>query len=208
MRVLMVSANTEQVNMTVLPLGMACVASAVEYGGHDIRVVNLMRPEHVSRFLVPVIEKFSPEVIGISVRNIDDQNMNAPKFLLSEVKPVIAECRSRSDSPIVLGGPGYSIFPQSVLDYLGADFGIQGEGEWEMLELLSRLETNEDLDGLNGLWVPGRGLMAPPFRNPRLNAYPMPDPAVHLDPRLPQIGKDTMMPFQTRRGCPMNCSYS
>ncbi|MBS3809004.1 MAG: hypothetical protein KGY38_02470 [Desulfobacterales bacterium] len=43
MRVLMVSANTEQVNMTVLPLGMACVASAVEYGGHDI-LLRLQRP--------------------------------------------------------------------------------------------------------------------------------------------------------------------
>ncbi|MGM0452244.1 MAG: B12-binding domain-containing radical SAM protein [Thermodesulfobacteriota bacterium] len=207
MRVLMVSANTEQLNMPVLPVGMACVAAAIEHAGHEIRVVNLMRPEHVEKSLAPAIAEFAPDVIGISVRNIDDQNMQAPNFLLSQVKPVIAECRSLADAPIVLGGPGYSIFPESALAYLGADYGIQGEGEWAMIELLARLEKNASLAGLNGLWIPGTGLMAPPFRNRDLDAYPMPLPGRHLDLPPDVDSRELMVPFQTRRGCPMNCSY-
>jgi hypothetical protein len=35
MRVLMVSANTEQLNMPVLSLGMACVSAAIQSAGHD-----------------------------------------------------------------------------------------------------------------------------------------------------------------------------
>lgn len=207
MRVLMISANTEQVSIPVLPLGLACVSAAVEHSGHDIRVVNLMEPRHVDRLLVPAIEAFVPDVIGISVRNIDDQNRDAPNFLLSRVKPVIEECRRRSNAPIVLGGAGYSIFPESALDYLGADFGIQGEGEWAMCELLGRMEKNAPLDGLNGLWRPGKGLAAPPFRNRQMDAYPMPEPGIHLS--TGPYGKDheLMVPFQTRRGCSMNCSY-
>ena len=34
-----------------------------------------------------------PDVIGISVRNIDDQNMNSPQFLLANIKNVVAVCR-------------------------------------------------------------------------------------------------------------------
>ncbi len=207
MRVLMVSANTEQLNMPVLPVGMACVAAAIEHAGHEIRVVNLMRPEHVEKSLCPAIEDFAPEVIGISVRNIDDQNMDSPHFLLPQVKPVIAECRRRADAPIVVGGPGYSIFPESALAYLEADYGIQGEGEWAMIELLARFEKNASPEGVNGLWIPGRGLMAPPFRNRDLDAYPMPVPGRHLDLPPDVDGRELMVPFQTRRGCPMNCSY-
>ena len=57
------------------------------------------------------IAQFRPEVIGISVRNIDDQNMADPKFLLPAVRDVVATCRSACNAPIVVGGAGYSIFP-------------------------------------------------------------------------------------------------
>ena len=207
MRVLMVSANTEQINMPVLPLGMACVSAAVESAGHDIRVVNLMEKQHVSRLLAPAIDEFAPEVIGVSVRNIDDQNMGAPIFLLPRVKSVIDECRSRCKAPIVVGGPGYSIFPGSALKYLGADFGIQGEGERAMIDFLERIENNTPLDCLNGLWTPDKGLMAPVLHDQNLDDYPMPKPGVHLS--VPPVGnsRKIMVPFQTRRGCAMNCSY-
>ena len=35
MKVLLISANTEQINMPVLPLGMAFVARAAEDAGHE-----------------------------------------------------------------------------------------------------------------------------------------------------------------------------
>ena len=37
-----------------------------------------------------------PEVVGISVRNIDDQARENPQFLLAQVKPITAACRSSS----------------------------------------------------------------------------------------------------------------
>ena len=42
MKILLISANTEQINMPVLPLGMACVAAAAQNAGHDVNTVNLM----------------------------------------------------------------------------------------------------------------------------------------------------------------------
>ena len=42
MKVLLISANTEQINMPVLPLGMAYVAAAAQNAGHEVNTVNLM----------------------------------------------------------------------------------------------------------------------------------------------------------------------
>lgn len=93
MRVVFISANTEQINMPVLPIGMARVAAATEKNGHEINILNLMRPEHVHRCLDDVLLSFRPDVIGISVRNIDDQNREPPHFLLPPVKQIVQECR-------------------------------------------------------------------------------------------------------------------
>ncbi|MFP4452594.1 MAG: hypothetical protein ACLFPI_04400, partial [Desulfobacterales bacterium] len=65
MRVVFISANTEQVNMPVLPIGMARVAAATEKNGHEIKILNLMRPEHVDLTLEDVLLSFKPDVIGI-----------------------------------------------------------------------------------------------------------------------------------------------
>ena len=44
-----------------------------------------------------------------------------------------------SDSPIVLGGAGYSMFPESALAYLDADYGVAGEGEIAFPDLVRPL---------------------------------------------------------------------
>jgi hypothetical protein len=126
MKVLLVSANTEQFNMPAMPLGLACVAEAAKNAGHDITMLDLMFEADVSATLKSGIAKFSPECIGVAVRNIDDQNPENPMFLLEKVKEIVTICRDLSSTPIVLGGAGYSMFPESVLAYLDADFGIEG----------------------------------------------------------------------------------
>ncbi|WP_051328086.1 B12-binding domain-containing radical SAM protein [Desulfatirhabdium butyrativorans] len=207
MNILLISANTEQINMPVLPLGMACIAAAAESRGHGVRLVNLMAPEDLQRLLPEAFAQFSPDLIGITVRNIDDQRMRPSKFLLPAVKTVIDVCRSQSSAPILLGGAGFSIFAEQTLDFLEADFGIQGEGEAAFLGLLDRLGAGQPVQDIAGLWVRGEGLLAPPDRNLSLNAYPLPQPESHL--ALPaRDRRDTILvPFQTRRGCPMRCSY-
>ena len=42
MRALLISANTEQLQMPVLPMGLACVAAAAEHAGHEVKLLNLM----------------------------------------------------------------------------------------------------------------------------------------------------------------------
>jgi radical SAM superfamily enzyme YgiQ (UPF0313 family) len=204
MRVLMISANTETINMLVPPVGLACVAAATLQAGHEVRVLDLLAARDPGDAIRGAARDFHPEVIGISIRNIDDQNMKQPRSLLQGAKEAVSCCRSVSDAPIVLGGAGYSIFPESSLRYLGADMGIQGEGEKAFPLLLGRLEEKADLS-IPGLYLPGEGLQAERTFIHDLDGYPLPDPS--LMP-LPDTGREkTWLPLQTRRGCPLRCNY-
>ena len=207
MRVLLISANTEQINMPVLPLGLAYVAAALDEQGHTLRMLNLMMQTDTQKALHEAIDEFNPEIIGISVRNIDDQNMENPRFLLEAVKEVVTNCRKYSDATIVLGGAGYSIFPQATLDFLDADIGIQGEGESAFLTLLNGLHKKKALSEIPGLYLPGQKSQKEPEYIKSLTDIPLPLPDVHLSTPSTLKDQEIWIPFQSRRGCPMDCSY-
>jgi radical SAM superfamily enzyme YgiQ (UPF0313 family) len=148
---------------------------------------------------------FCPDVIGISVRNIDDQNMQNPRFLLDETRTVIETCRATSSAPIVLGGAGYSLFPDAVLAYLRADYGVVGDGEEVFPALLDCLARQVDPCSLPGVHAAGIPQALQPTFAAALDALPLPDESVWaaLDPATP----DLWIPVQSRRGCPNDCSY-
>lgn len=190
--------------MTTLPLGLACVAAATRKSGHDVAMVDLMIEKDVHSALKETIEGFRPDIIGISVRNIDDQNMENPRFLLDRAKEIVSGCRSLSKAKIVLGGAGYSIFPEKVLSFLGADMGIQGEGEVAFPALIERIEQGTDLSGVWGLYLRGKGLQCKRRYTKNLDTLPLPGTGLWA---FPSQKEDLWMPVQTRRGCPLNCSY-
>ena len=204
MRVLLISANTERINTLPLPLGLACVAAACRRAGHDVILLNLMFEGDAESAIRGRIEEFRPEVIGISVRNVDDQNMDAPKFLLPPVREVVATCRRLCDAPTVLGGAGYSIFPESALRYLGANMGIRGEGETTFPAVLERVERLAPVSGLPGLYLPGQPPTGRSFVT-NLDDLPLPDPRLFIPSLSGSV--DFWVPVQSRRGCPMDCSF-
>jgi radical SAM superfamily enzyme YgiQ (UPF0313 family) len=246
MKVLLISANTETLAMPTLPLGLASVAAATRQAGHDVSWLNLMFEGEPKSAVQAAIEDFRPNLIGISVRNIDDQNMLQPRFLLASVRQVVAACRTFSDAPLVLGGAGYSIFPQAALRYLGADMGVQGEGEAVFPLLLDRISKGEQVSDLPGLHLPGRFVSSRSSSFPRkrestadvdpslrggdtrsltewtsdavtnqerpprhfeknLDVLPQPEPRSWIPSRADH--PNLWVPVQTRRGCPLGCSY-
>ncbi|MGD0499680.1 MAG: radical SAM protein [Bryobacteraceae bacterium] len=204
MRVLLISANTERTAIIPLPLGPAFVAAACRRAGHETVLLDLMSERDAIPAIQQRIEEFRPGVIGISVRNIDDQNMASPKFLLPAVREVVAVCRRLCDAPIVLGGPGYSMFPESVLRFLHADMGIRGEGEIVFPAVLERLESGSDPYGLPGVYLPGHPPAGVTF-SASLEDLPLPEPELWLSAAR-QSG-DCWIPVQGKRGCPMGCSF-
>ncbi len=205
MKVLLVSINREEINMPAWPLGLACVAASTEDAGHDVTALDLRRVDDPRSALSEALTLTRPEIVGLSVRNVDDQNMEQPAFFLDEVKEAVHICNSLSNAPIVLGGAGYSLFPQSSLEYVGADMGIQGEGESVFPILLDRMAEKADLSQVPGLFLRGTGLQAKRSYVTDLDRIPLPSPGL-LFPSDYRSG-DFWLPVQTRRGCPLNCSY-
>ena len=205
MRVLFISANREDINMPTLPMGLGCVAAATQKANHDVLFVDLLTASDIRPVIKKTIDEFAPQVIGISVRNIDDQVMNSTRFMLDQAKAVVSLCKKLSNAPLVLGGAGYSMFPQSALEYLGADMGIQGEGEVAFPVLLKHIEQQTDLSGVPGLYLRGRGLQAKRSYIKDLDSLPFPEPSLLVSAN--GASANYWLPFQTRRGCPLDCSY-
>ncbi|MGC8659244.1 MAG: B12-binding domain-containing radical SAM protein [Desulfomonilaceae bacterium] len=205
MKVLMISVNAEEVYMSTWPLGLACVTESVRASGHTVKFVDLMGADDLLGVTRESVENFNPDVIGISVRNIDSQKMTAQKFFPETARDIVACCKSITPAPIILGGAGYSIYPESLLDYLQADMGIQGEGETPFVQAVERIGKGASLEGVPGLYISGRGMRGPRRFEKNLDDLPLPD-VPWFAGSVPKNG-DFWMPVQTRRGCPMGCSY-
>ncbi|MEE4356997.1 MAG: radical SAM protein [Desulfococcaceae bacterium] len=205
MKILLISANTEKINMPTLPMGLGFVAAAVKRKGYDVRFLDLMEAENPKKRLAESLGEFPPDMIGISIRNVDDQCSENPRFLLKEAGEIVRICKNLSSAPTVLGGAGYSLFPTAALDFLEADMGIQGEGEKIFTELADRISAGKTLSDIPGLYIRGKGLQAPRTYIRRPEQWPFPDPELFDAGRFQNPAY--YLPFQTRRGCPMQCSY-
>jgi len=204
MNVLLISANTETMNVPPLPLGPACVAAAARKAGHSVTMADLLFREDGARSIPALLDETLPDVIGISVRNIDDQNMESPRFLLDSIREVVAACRQGCRAPIVLGGAGYTIFPEGALRRLGADMGVRGEGETAFPALLERIARGAPVADVPGVCLPGMPSATPVFQR-NLDDLPLPDPGLWIPPGID--ARNLWVPVQTRRGCPMDCTY-
>ena len=204
MRVLLISVVDESGELAApLPIGLACVAAAAERAGHNVRLLSLAASGDREFRIADAVWQLRPDVIGISVRNIDDQNMEHPRFLLASLREPVAACRRLSSAPIVLGGAGYSIFPRAAIGYLQADMGIEGEGEMAFPALLSWIEKGAHGSPPAGTYL-HNGVCTTTAPIPSLDAFPLPEPRCWL--HFSGV-KQARIPVQSRRGCPLDCIY-
>jgi len=199
MRVLLVATNRMLTPFPVYPIGVDYVATALA-GRHVTRVLDLACAE-ADNALMAACRDFAPEVVGLSIRNVDSAETNQPGGFLPDLERVAHLVRQASRARLVLGGPGFSIFPQALMARLGADYGIAGEGE-RLPDLLDALERGTTPSPMPGLLI-GRRCLAPPeiWLGPRRRALSSPDTVAHY------LRWGSMLNLQTKRGCPFLCTY-
>ncbi len=200
MKVLLISANRLQEPYPVYPVGLDYVAGSLA-GAHEVKTVDLNTLSGNGE-LVDLLTTFAPGVTGISLRNIDNTDTTDPRGFIGEYVDLVRLLRRHSDSRLVLGGSGFTIFPEQILDYLGADFGIIGEGE-RLALLLEALEKGQTPDQIPGIISPREKATSPPPWN-----HPFTRNAVTSHPYLAYyLEKGGMLNLQTKRGCPFRCVY-
>lgn len=148
-RVLLLNLNGYDQPFPVYPLGLAFLDGALREAGHLTRIwdgrMSAESPEDA-------IESFRPDIIGLSVRNIDNVQYHNPQSFVQEVVEYCARIRAATTAPLVLGGSAFSIFPRELYELTGVDYGIQGEGERTMVRLIACLQTGVPPDHIAGLF--------------------------------------------------------
>lgn len=210
MRVLLVSANREHLPDPIFPLGLAYIAAAVRNAGHDIAVADLCFGARPLADLQRLVKSFEPDVIGLSLRNIDNAAYPLTIDYLALHREVVDCLHAISPAPVVLGGSGFSIMPQAYMRELGGDWGIVGEGERSFVDLLHALDH-----GQNPALIPGvipaspAAIVAPlPVAPPRpLDWSGNLRPLRSVFDYARYVRRGGMGNVQTKRGCAFKCSY-
>jgi radical SAM superfamily enzyme YgiQ (UPF0313 family) len=202
-KVLLISINRCNNPYPVFPLGLAYLEAALRSAGYEVRWLD----QQVDVRSVPgAVASFQPDFVGISLRNIDDVVIRRRETFFDPLTTLIQEIRSAAAATIILGGSGFSIFPQALLQFSGADFGIQGEGEGSLPDLLRALEQRADYGSIPGLVyrVKGGIVVNPPQRLNLKELNPPVRPSSTLNYYLRETG---MLNLQTQRGCSCHCEY-
>ena len=134
--VLLISNNRCTTPDPVFPLGLAYLNSALRRAGHRTLWADSLAG---GESLEAVLARYQPDVVGISVRNIDDVIILKRETFFDNLSWLGQTLRRKIKCPMVVGGSGFSIFPRQLLELSGADYGICGEGETGFVALLAAL---------------------------------------------------------------------
>lgn len=190
-RVWLLSTNLATEPYPVYPLGMACVASALHAAGHEVEQCDLLALGMDETRLKEALGAFAPDFVGLSMRNLDNCDSLTPTHYPELVRRVVTLVKTCTQVPVILGGAAFSLMPEELLDFTGADFGVVGEGEVQMVELLAELAAGRPVARVRRAREVA-GMLSPRF-----------------DPELVRfyVERSGLVNLQTKRGCPFACTY-
>jgi radical SAM superfamily enzyme YgiQ (UPF0313 family) len=152
-KVLLVNTNSEQAPYPVPPMGICMLASELD-GLCEVRVFDGMFGK--SEGLPETVRIFQPDYIGFGIRNIDDIVADRHIYYVdSIIRDFIEPVRKITSVPVIVGGSGFSMFPEELMELTGADYGIVGEAVGVLPRLLELLDSNYDPSFLSNVIVSG-----------------------------------------------------
>jgi len=141
-KVLLLNASNMD-NFPVYPYAFIQVPAVARQNGIVVVCKDLLGIPHDQweQTIKTLIEQDGPEMILITLRNTDslsssDYELDASKegnknayFPIERTKELINVIRTVSDLKIVLGGFGFSLLPNELMQYLCPDFGVLGAAD-------------------------------------------------------------------------------
>jgi len=207
MRIAFISANRETMPDAVIPLGLLHVMAATP-DTHQKLFWDLCFEADPITTVARNLREHRPDLVAIGLRNLQNMDYTSTTANLEAYRALVRTVRANSSAPIVLGGGGFSVMPRSLMEDLGADFGIAGEGEHAFARLVEELARPEPaLEKVERLYFRvgeelrysgnGAGFLD-------LDAIPTPDRSVLSERYYDEYGIESL---QTKRGCPLHCTY-
>ena len=195
MKILLISSNMAATPYPVYPLGMSMVATALTKAGHDVTLFDFLHHGASLEALAEVVRDVVPALVGVSIRNIDNVNLLNEQRYIDAVADIVAMLKKETDAKVVLGGSGFSIMPEIILQKLGADYGVVGEGEQLMVDFAN--------DAAQGRYPDQKCL----YSKPQLDGAEIPSASYDPDMLKFYLKNGNMAGVQTKRGCTHRCIY-
>jgi anaerobic magnesium-protoporphyrin IX monomethyl ester cyclase len=139
----------------IIPIGQAYIASVAIMDGHKVEVLDLNQDRRepvadmesfnkwVMNTITKKLQKTKPDVIGIG--GIITQ--------YSRIQKILNLCQQQFPQAIrVMGGGVASCLPEFMMKTLNVDIVATEECEITFSEILHKIETDQDMNGVEGTW--------------------------------------------------------
>lgn len=212
MKVLLLQSHLGRITFShpLFPIGLCYIANALREK-HHVKIVDLNMWELSSAYdhLKTEIMNFHPDVVGISIRNIDSTYRPDIFYHFKTIKPTAHLIKEINPNiKLLVGGAGFSIFAQKIMERIPEfDFGIYLEGEESTPELLDHIDSPGMVKGIyirknNSVHFTG------PRELPDFSKLPVPK----RDKEIVDIQQyngpmDNLIGIQSKRGCMLDCTY-
>jgi anaerobic magnesium-protoporphyrin IX monomethyl ester cyclase len=185
-------------SLVIPPLGLSYLASTLKREGHEVKIIDAFAQGLNWGEFEEVVKKEKTDLIGIG----------GMTPIIDIISRAITVCRPYTRY-LVMGGPHISVYGQDFIkSNPGIDYGIIGEGEYNFIDLISRLEKGRDPWNVSGLIGPDR---ANPPGNSITDLDQLPFPARNLLPnqsyRYGPWPGEKITTIITSRGCPYHCIF-
>jgi len=201
-----VLVSTNRIKPPIGPVGLEYVAEALHREGHTPEILDLCWEEDVESAIQRFFSRGDYSLVGLTIRNTDDCVYGSKQSFLEEHAEIVTFIHRVSDALLVLGGVGFSVMPEFVLDKVRADTGIWGDGEFTFPRLAACLDRNEDWRGLpNLLHKEGKQWIQNRIYTSSLKDLPHMHRGWFDNRRYYDEGGQAG--FESKRGCPGNCIY-
>jgi len=205
-----ISLNRNRTPVPVVPYGTCVIAESASRHGHDVRMLDLMFQKDPEGSIAHDLRRHPPDIVGISVRNLDNNDMLMPVEYVSHLVRITDSVKAVTEAPIVLGGSAMAVMPEALLRATGTDLGVLGDGETVfpiLLETFSNGYRPADVPRVawinDGKYTVSGNSPLPLDPNPELIA---PDYQRWINARAYSTRMATI-PLQSKRGCPFPCVY-
>ncbi|MBC8205419.1 cobalamin-dependent protein [bacterium] len=187
------------------PLGLAILASHIR--DHQVKIHDPNISEFPIKSTLEEIEEFKPEIIGISLRNIDTTKYSDQFNYFHHFKNILKSIKSVSDKiEIIAGGGGFSLFPSEIMNLCPEiDVGFFLEADLSFPAYLRK----GGISDVKGIYYRNKDGIFCTGEPERIEAEDMLFPRwdlVNLEKYIPFTGKASIG-YESKRGCQMRCAY-
>jgi anaerobic magnesium-protoporphyrin IX monomethyl ester cyclase len=190
------------------PVGLMSIAAYLRKKyQYDVRIEDIRISGSDRYGIEAIIRQYTPDVVGISALTFES---DAILWIAESAK------RVNPGTPVILGGPHATAYPEKAITIPGVDYVVVGEGEVAAGDLIERLRSRLDISEVKGIvYEKGDEIISTGRADFIADLNDIPMPAYDLIAieeygkyhRMSRSGSGIFMSIFSSRGCPYRCIY-